>query len=242
MRPGVLLALVWVALGHAAASDPQAVLRAVVDSQRGGSLRATLTMEVVRPERTTRFVIEIASDGAERAIIWVRAPAREAGQAFLRIGESIQLYSPVLRRVLRLPPGGRADSFLGSDLSYGDLAGRDLERDFTPRITAETPTQITLELTPAPLAPTPYGRVVVLASRPALALLQMTYYDQRGRAVRRLNFSRHTEVQGRQVPLQVEVEDLLRPGQRTSLVFSNHRFGVTIPEACFTIRALEVGC
>lgn len=234
--------LVWVALSYAVASDSQAVLLAVVDSQRGGSLRATLTMKVVRPERTTQFVMEIASDGAERAIIWVRAPAREAGQAFLRVGDSIQLYSPALRRVLRLPPGGRADSFLGSDLSHGDLAGRDLERDFTPRITAETPAQITLELAPAPLAPTPYSGVMLLASRPGLALLQMTYYDQRGQAVRRINFSQHIEVQGRSVPLRLEVEDLLRPGQRTSLVFSNHRFGVEIPEACFTTRALEAGC
>ncbi|WP_119341899.1 outer membrane lipoprotein-sorting protein, partial [Meiothermus hypogaeus] len=146
-----LLGLLCLGLGSAA-TDPQAVLKAIVDNQRGGSVRATLTLSVTRPDRQTQYVLEVASDGNERAITWVKAPPREAGQAFLRVGDNIQIYNPTLKRILRLPPSGRSDSFLGSDLSYSDLTGRDLEQDFTASISAETEGGITLELVPKPQA------------------------------------------------------------------------------------------
>ncbi len=242
MNPRILLlGLLCVSLSSAA-TDPQAVLRAIVDNQRGGSVRATLTLSVIRPERQTQYVLEVISDGNERAISWVKAPPKDAGQAFLRVGESIQLYNPTLKRVLRLPPSGRSDSFLGSDLSYSDLAGRDLEQDYTPRVVAEDDGRIALELTPKPQAPTPYGKIVLQASKPGLVPQEVIYYDQRGQAVRKITFSRFAQVNGRSFPTQTTVEDLLRPGYRTSVVYSNYRFGIPIPENCFTVRSLEAGC
>lgn len=237
----LLLILGLCSLGSAA-TDPQAVLKAIVDNQRGGSLRATLTLSVTRPDRQTQYVLEVVSDGSQRALTRVKAPAREAGQAFLRVGDNIQIYNPTLKRVLRLPPSGRSDSFLGSDLSYSDLAGRDLEQDFTPRISAETADNITLELTPRPQAPTPYGKVVLQARKPGFVPREVLFFDQRGQAVRKISFAQYVEVSGRSFPLQTTVEDLLRPGHRTSVVYSDYQFGVNIPESCFTVRALEAGC
>jgi hypothetical protein len=238
----LLLSGLWSLAMGSATTDPQAAMRAIVDNLRGGSMRATLTLSVVRPERQGQFVIEIVTDGGERALLRVRAPAREAGQAFLWVGDSIQIYNPILRRVLRLPPGGRGDSFLGSDLSYSDLAGRDLEQDYTARVAAETADRISLELTPRPLAPTPYGKIVLEASKPGFVPQEVLYFDQRGQAVRRITLNQFVQVGGRSFPTRIGVEDLLRPGQRTSLVYSDFRFGVTIPEACFTVRALEAWC
>ncbi len=243
MNLRLLLLLGLLCLGPAgAATDPQAVLKAIVDNQRGGSLRATLTLSITRPDRQTQFVLEVVSDGNERAITWVKAPPREAGQAFLRVGDNIQLYNPSLKRVLRLPPSGRSDSFLGSDLSYSDLAGRDLEQDFTPRVEAESDSSITLELIPKPQAPTPYGKLVLLASKPGFVPREVRYYDQRGQAVRKITFAQFAQVGGQSFPTQTTVEDLLRPGHRTQVVYSNYRFGIAVPESCFSVRALEAGC
>ena len=111
------------------ASDPNAVLKAIVDNQRGGTMRATLTLSVARPDRQTQYVLDIVSDGNQKTLTRVKAPAKDAGQAFLRDGENILLYNPTLGRVLRLPPSGRPDSFLGADLSYSDLDGRDAGQD-----------------------------------------------------------------------------------------------------------------
>lgn len=242
MRRTLALVLALTGPTAGAATDPQAVLRAIVDQQRGGSLRATLTLDVARPGRQTRYVLDLVSDGQERALIRVRAPAREAGQAFLRDGETLFLYTPTLGRALRLPPSGRSDSFLGSDLSYADLTGRDLERQYTARVTAEDAEHLTLDLTPRPDAPTPYGRVTVEARVKGPVPTRITFFDQRGGAVKRVNFDQYAPVNGRSFPVRTTVEDLVRPGRRTTLVYSNSTFGARLPGTCFEQRALETGC
>ncbi|MBF6595485.1 MAG: outer membrane lipoprotein-sorting protein [Thermaceae bacterium] len=242
MKGKILLLLLGLSLSSAA-SDPQAVLKAIVDNQRGGgSVRATLNLSVARTDRQTQYVLDIVSDGNERALIQVKAPPREAGQAFLRDGDNILIYNPTLKRVLRLPPSGRSDSFLGSDLSYSDLSGRDLQRDYTPKITAEDANNLTLELTPQPSAPTPYGKVTIQAKVKGYVPLEVTFFDQRSQAVKKVTFAQYAEVNGHSFPVQTTVEDLLHSGNRTTLVYSDYKFGVSIPSGCFDQRALVAGC
>jgi len=229
-------------LSVSAASDPQAVLKAIVDNERGGTMRGTLTLVTTRPERETRYVLEVVSDGKDRSLIRVTAPAKDAGQSFLTSGENLWIYNPRLKRSLRLPPSGRSDSFLGSDIAYNDLSGRDTEKDYTPKILAQDASSVTLELTPKPDAPTPYGKVEFKAKVPGYAPLEVLFYDQRNQAVRKLTFSGHVKVEERSFPTTTVVEDLLKPGYRTTVTYSNYRFGLAIPERCFSLDALESGC
>lgn len=228
--------------GVSAAGDADAILKAILDNLRGGSVHATLSLSVVRPSAETRYELEILSDGQQRALIRVTSPPREAGQAFLRDGDNLWLYVPRLKRVLRLPPSGKTDRFLGSDLSYSDLTGRDAEQDYEARIASQSDSEVVLDLIPRPAAPTPYGLVRLRAARPRYVPIDMLFYDQRGQAVRRVSFEGYVEVAGRSVPTRVTVEDLLRPGQRTVATYERYRFGVDISPACFTLQALESGC
>ena len=237
------LALAMLAIaGVSAATDPRAALKAVVDSIRGTTMRATVTLSVQRPGQETRYVLAIVSDGQDRSLVQVKAPARDAGQAFLLSGENLWIYSPRLKRALRLPPSGRSESFLGSDISYNDLGGRDLEQDYTPRMQAEDQASFTLELTPKPQAPTPYGKVILKANAQTSAPLEFVFYDQRGQAVKKVTFSEYVKASDRLFPTRIAIDDLLRTGNRTFAVYSEYQFGITIPGACFTLQALESGC
>ena len=131
---------------------------------------------------------------------------------------------------------------MGSDISYSDLSGRDLETDYTAELTNESAETVELTLTPNPTAPTSYGQVVLVADAETYAPLEYTFFDQRGRAVKRITFSEFAEAGDLNVPTRLEVENLLREGERTVVVTSDYEFGVRIPEACFTERALERGC
>jgi len=228
------------------AQSAEEILDAILDSQRGGvSQRATVTMTVYKPGSERSYTIESVTDGLERSLIRVVAPPRDAGQAFLQDGDNLYLYNPRLRRSLRLPPSGQSDSFLGSDISYSDLAGRDLETDYTAEITNETPETVELTLTPDPLAPTPYGKVVLVADKTRnYAPLSYTFFDQRGEAVRRITFSEYVTVEGQglEFPTHLEVQNLLREGERTVVDISDFEFGASVPESCFTERALEGDC
>lgn len=219
------------------------ILNTIIDSQRGGqAMRGTITMTVARPGQERSYEIEMISDGHERSLVRVVAPSRDAGQTFLRDGDNLYLYNPRLRRTLRLPPSGQTDAFLGSDLSYNDLAGRDLETDYSAEISNAREDTVELTLTPHPTAPTPYGQVVLVADTATYAPLEYTFFDQRGQAVRHLSFSDFVQVDDLHFPTRFEVQNLLRPDERTVMVISDYAFNVDVPAGCFTERALERGC
>ncbi len=222
-----------------AQEDANAILEAIVNNLRGESQVATLNMQVIRPDEEDVYTMRIYSEGEEQGLTRVIAPPRDAGQAFLNDGDNVFIYNPRLRRVLRLPPSGQSDSFLGSDISYNDLAGDDLEENYQASIVEETETSVTLELVPSPNAPTPYGRVELTAEKPSYAPTNITYYDQRGNAVKENILSDYAEVDGLYIPQRFEVTDLLEEGHRTVVTWQDADFGVDIPEACFTQNALE---
>lgn len=219
------------------------LLENLLDSMRGGTLRATMTMTVTRPDEENVYVIDIMGDGEERSLIRVIEPARDAGQAFLTQDNNLFLYNPRLRRTLRVPPSGRNDSFLGSDLNYNDIAGRAMEEDYDAEITAQDADTFELTLTPKANAPTPYGKVVAYGRKSDYAPLEYLYYDQRDTAVRRINLMAYTETpEGLPFPQMLEIVNLLEQGELTTLSYSNVDFETEIPERCFTERALERGC
>ncbi len=227
---------------QAAPDDAQAVLDHVIDNLRGLSERATLELSVERPGRTVHYRMDVVSDGNERSLVRVTEPPQQAGEAFLSIGNNLLVYSPRLGRSLRLPPSGRSNAFLGSDLSYDDLAGGEYREQYDATITSRDADTITLELVPKPEAPTPYGKLVFVVKSASYAPVSLTFFDQRGNAVKRLTFSDFQDVQGRTIPQHFEVVDLLREGYRTTASYQDAQFGIAVPERCFSEAALERGC
>ncbi|MEZ4629760.1 MAG: outer membrane lipoprotein-sorting protein [Deinococcales bacterium] len=220
------------------------ILERVVDSQRGGETsHMVIEMQVSRPEGDKVYVMESVSDGDKRGLTKVLEPSKDAGQAFLQDGESLYIYNPRLKRVLRMPPSRGNESFLGSDLNYNDITGRDLEENYEAEITAEDDNTVELTLIPGELAPTPYGKVVLVADKQNnYAPLTYTFFDQRGDAVRQMRFSDYQQVGELYMPTHFEIENLLKTGEMTVINFKDLRFGVDVNEACFSQTALERGC
>lgn len=245
-----LLALLALAVATVASAQDDApipegadaILDRMVDNLRGGGQRATLEMTVERDDEVRSYRLEIISDGAERSLTRVVEPPRDAGQAFLVDGSELFVYAPRLGRVLRLPPSGRSDGFLGSDLSYDDLAGDEVRDDYDADVIERDDEHVVLSLVPRPRAPTPYGELRFTATLPDLAPRELTYFDQRGNAVKRLTLSDFREVDGRTIPTRFEVVDLTEGGGRTVATWTEVDFGVDPPDACFTQQALERGC
>lgn len=241
-----LLALFLLFAASLAFAQPTAdeIIDQIIDNQRGGENgRSTITMTVYKPNKETNYVIDSVSDGDESSLIQVLEPSRDAGQAFLTVGDNLWIYNPRLKRTLRLPPSGRSDSFLGSDISYNDLGGRDLETDYTATLVDDDKEGIvTLELIPDEFAPTPYGKIIIEADEETLAPVDYLYFDQRDEAVRHIIFEDFVEVGDFYFPTYIEVENLLREGERTVVEISDYVFGVDIPESCFAQQALERGC
>jgi len=230
------------AAGSSGSLTAQDVLDRVVENLRGVSQWATLELTVQRPDRTTDYEMQIVTDGDKRSLARVTAPPREAGQAFLSIDTNLLIYNPRLGRSLRLPPSGRSNAFLGSDLSYDDLAGEEYKDQYDATISAQDADAITLDLTPHPEAPTPYGKLEFRVRPGSYVPLSLTFFDQRGNAVKRMTFSDFVEVRGKTVPERFEVVDLLKDGYRTVASWTGVDYDTPVPDRCFTEAALERGC
>ena len=238
-----------------AQTTAEEILDTVLDSQRGGQTTSmTITMTVVRPEKDDKtFSIESVGDGDAKSLIRVLAPSKDKGTAFLQDGDNLYLFNPRLKRTLRLPPSGQSDSFLGSDLSYSDLGGRDLETEYTAEVTAEDDTTVELTLTPDALAATPYGKVVLTADKENnFRPLEYVYFDQRETAIRKLTFDEYietavegdseTDVEPIFMPTLMEIINLVDEGEKTVIEMADVKFGVDVSQDCFKQNALERGC
>lgn len=239
MKLGLLLLGLVLTLSLASAQDAPGIVERILGNLRGASQVATLNMQVVRPDEEDKYTMRIFSEGETKGLTRVISPPRDAGQAFLNDGDNVFIYSPRLRRVLRLPPSGQSDSFLGSDISYNDLAGDDLQKYYDASILEDTGESVTLELTPKQGAPTPYGKINLTAQKPSYAPTQITYFDQRDTAVKENVLSDYAEVDGLYIPQRFEMKDLLTEGNMTVVTWQDAEFGVDIPESCFSQNALE---
>ncbi|WP_243090103.1 outer membrane lipoprotein-sorting protein [Thermus neutrinimicus] len=228
-----MLVFPWVLLTLALAQSPLEKLQEALDRLRGPAHQGVYELRVERPGLVRTYRLKVYTDG-KRVHVRVLEPRSEAGQAFLSLGEDLYLYDPRLGRTLRLPPAGRGERFLGSDLTYQDLMGRDLEELFQ---VGEV--QGVLVLTPKPGAPTPYGKVeMYLKDRLVERIL---YYDQRNLAVRELKLSAYQRSDGAFLPREMELRDVEKPGYRTLLRIAEVQVG-PVPERCFNPLYLERGC
>lgn len=217
----------------ALAQSPLEKLKLALDRLRGPAHEGIYLLQVERPGSVRTYRLKVYTDG-RRAHLRVLEPRSEAGQAFLSLGEDLYLYDPRLGRTLRLPPTGRGERFLGSDLTYQDLVGRDLEELFQ---VAEV--QGVLVLSPKPGAPTPYGKVEVYLKEGLIE--RILFYDQRNQAVRELGLSAYQRLDGAYLPREMALRDLQRPGYCTFLRILEVQVG-PVPEGCFNPLYLERGC
>lgn len=120
-----------------------ALMKSVKDRYRGDTWVTTSSVTLIDKDknRTVRRVKSINKKSGEdqKSKTIVLSPSRLAGTTFLSYdwGESSRedeawIFLPELARVIRLATGSRADYFLGSDFTYGDLEEIKLEHfDFS---------------------------------------------------------------------------------------------------------------
>lgn len=210
---------------------------------RGESSVATMQMHVKtkRYERTMKM--KSWSKGAERTLIRILEPAKDAGVATLKVEDNLWNYLPKVDRTMKVPAGMMSGAWMGSHVNNDDLVRESrFSDDFTWTVDERPGEDGTghwvITLTPRPDAPIVWGRVVVTISADRLPE-KTVYYDEDGERVRTMTFSDVTEVDGRKVPMTFRVEPADKPGEFTEMRYTELEFGVDLPDRTFTLQALK---
>lgn len=226
------------------AQDPREIISRMEDNMRGTSSYTEMTMETVRPRYTREISMKSWSLGDEYALIYVTAPAREKGTAFLKRGNEIWNYVPNIDRTVKMPPSMMSQSWMGSDFSNDDLVrGISMVDDYTHKLLGnETIDQhdcYVIEMKPKPETPVVYEKVIYWVTKKHDLPAKAENYDEFGDLVSTINFRDIKRIGGREIPTILEMIPENKSGQKTVLTTHSANYDVSLDASFFSLQNLN---
>jgi outer membrane lipoprotein-sorting protein len=229
--------------GSAAGPDADSILKQAFDAYRSSSSQTTVAMTIHRPEWERHMQMKTWTRGADDALARFIAPAKDAGNATLKLGQDSWVYNPKLNQVIKLPPSMLSQSWMGSDFSYNDLAkSEDILTAYTHKLVASQQagghTVWTIDATPKPGAPVVWGKVQIKV-RDDMVMVEETFYDQDGKPARRMTTDKIGPLGNRPYPLVMTMHPLDQADHWTRVETTDGRFNVANPAYLFTLSNLQ---
>lgn len=234
----VALAILVGSAGIAQAQDASVLLKAAFDNWRSLTSRTSVNMTIHRPTWERNLSMITYSRGSDDSLVRFTAPAKDAGNATLQLGNKTWLYNPKLNQVVKLPASLLAQPWMGSDFSYSDLArSDDVLKHYDHRIVATGNSGghrvYEIESIPKRGAPVVWGKQV-LRVRDDGILMQVTYFDQDMQPVRMMETQRIRTMGGREFPVILTMRTTEKPDEWTRLETTAAEFDLTLPNYLFT--------
>lgn len=240
---GILVLLAGMSLSLAVqagqpAPDADALLQQAFDNWRGDSSYTEVSMTVHRPDWERSMQMQSWTRGDSDALVRFTAPAKDAGNATLKLGEDMWIFNPRLNQIVKLPASMMAQSWMGSDFSYNDLAkANDLLTEYSHKLidTAERDGHkvFTIEALPKEDAATVWGKQVV-AVRDDGVLLSEAYYDQDMQLVKAMHTDRVGKLGNRPYPVSMTMRKAEEKEKWTRIDYQSGQFDVSLPDSLFT--------
>ena len=216
-----------------------------IDQTRGISSYAEFSMIVHRPDWERTSTLRSWTRGRGDALIRFVAPAKDAGNATLKLGNKMWTFTPKLNRTIRLPYSLMSQSWGGSDFSYTDLSRsdnwlNDYDLSIASVETVDGHKIYTLEAIPHDEAPVVWGKEE-LVLRDDYVILKHTFYDQSLKPLKNLETLEIGERDGRMMATRMRMVKLETPEKYTELSWGRADFDVELDDQMFTLFYLKSG-
>jgi outer membrane lipoprotein-sorting protein len=151
------------------------------------------------------------------------------------------LFIPALKLVRRIAADDKRSSFVGSDFSYEDVSGRNVEEDSHKLLREETlggKDAYVIESVPKDPAGSDFGRKISWIDKRTLLPLKEEYFDKRGDLAKVFSADEVKEVQGLWTITRRTMRDA-QTGHRTEATFQDVRYNLGLAETLFSERYLR---
>jgi outer membrane lipoprotein-sorting protein len=224
-------------------SDARSIVKGALDYWRDTSSFVEIAMTVHRPDWERNSLMKSWTRGEKDALVRFVEPAKDAGSATLKLGDDMWIFTPRLSRVIKLPFSMMAQSWMGSDFSYNDLAKSDeLLLHFDDRVVSEEEDDghkvYVIEATPHANAPVIWGMETVRIRDDHL-LLEETFFDQDQKPVKRLKATKIGPLGGKIHVTRMRMEQLEKAGHWTDITYRRAKFGLALPPSLFSLANLR---
>ncbi|MFP4064316.1 MAG: outer membrane lipoprotein-sorting protein [Bacteroidales bacterium] len=225
------------------AQNPKEIMREVEQNMRGDASYNEMSMTIERPRYTREVSMRSWALGEDYSLVYITAPARDEGTAFLKRGNQIWNYQPNIDRTVKMPPSMMSQSWMGSDFTNDDVVNASsLTDDYTHELLGEEEVDghlcYVIELTPKPDNPVVYEKSIHYIAKEYMLPARTENYDERDNLVNTIYFREFTSLGGRTLPAVMEVVPAEEENQRTVITTHNADFNIDISEDFFSTQNL----
>lgn len=243
--------------GSATAGSPEWVARRIEERETGRDSRAEMRMRLydrqgrVRERAMILLALRGGSGKGDKTLVRFTSPNDIKNTAFLvwehpEADDERFLYLPALGRVRRIAGEEKQESFVGSDLSYEDIGGRDVA-DYTYAFLDENAAWTAPDGSKHPAwslesrakdRNADYPRSVSLVRKDSFIIVHADLFNARNERVKVFGVKRIERVDGIWTTLSMVVSNE-RDRTRTELETASIRYNVGLSDDDFTRRQLE---
>jgi outer membrane lipoprotein-sorting protein len=240
----LILSFVLLHILNAHARDPREIISRMDKNMRGDAFYSEMTMETVRPRYTREIGLKSWNLGNDFSLIYVTAPARDQGTAFLKRGNEIWNYVPNIDRTVKMPPSMMSQSWMGSDFSNDDLVrGVSTVEDYSHKLlrseSADGHECYVIELIPHPETPVVYEKVIYWVSKQHYLPIRVKNYDEHEELASTIHFREIKKMGGKLIPSIMEMVPADKPGHRTILTTHKADYNISLNQNFFSQQNLR---
>jgi len=237
---------------------PQEIMAGYRDQRSSRDERSKLTMKLLdsRGRERIRKLEQVTitdNDDNQKTLITVEEPEDIRGTAFLIIEHQESdndqwLYLPAFRKVRRVLPNEKSDSFLGSDFFYEDLETEDIEH-YEYNLAGEDSIdgQLCWVIEARPVdsktrKDSGYSKRELWITQDTFVGLQTRFYDKKGKLIKEFHALdvKNTGKDDKWRAYRLEMHNL-ESDHRTVILYSNYAINMGVPEWIFSRAYLERG-
>ena len=237
--------------GVAPAEDAASLVRQSQEAfyYAGTDLKARVKMTLLTKEgqqrlRDLTMLRKNEAGGNRRYFLYFHGPADVRGTVLMvykypNREDDRWLFIPALNLVQRVAARDSRSSFVGSDFSYEDISGRDVEADTHKVLRAEAlGSRQTVVIESVPTREADYARKVSWIDQVTFLPLKEEYYDLQGALYKVFTADEIRDVQGFPTARKRTMTNV-KTGHKTEVVFETIAYNVGLGDDIFTERALR---
>jgi hypothetical protein len=223
---------------------PIYVMNKIDDQYRGAKSHGVMTMSVKTRHFERTITVESWTLGKEYSLMRILKPLKERGTATLKAKNDLYTYLKKTNRTIKITSAMMGGAWMGSHFTNDDLV-RDsrLDRDFTisldPASVKPEATSYRFMLIPKKDAAVVWGKIVVVVRKADLQPIKQTFYDEKQKPVRELDFSDHRQIGGRTMPMKMAMTPLDSSGEYTLVRWEEIDFTANISKSFFSLQNLK---
>jgi len=208
------------------------------------NFQAQADMTIYRPTWKRSIGIKTWLKSREMAMLLIVSPPKEKGESYLKIGNNIWNWQPVIERTVKIALAATGTPWHGSDFTIDDMLKSssflyDCNHELVGKEVIDGDLCYKLILTPHSESTILWNKVVVWISDTSFVERKIEYYDEDDILIRTYTSDNIQIIQGHFVPLHFEVIPADKKGYKTVLSISDCASDPSIKESFFSLQNMK---